>query len=34
MVRDTSINDFADRARSAQYPAIRKLMGEPQLAQN
>jgi hypothetical protein len=34
MVRDTSINDFADRTRSGQYPAIRKMMGEPQLAQN
>ncbi len=34
MVRDTSINDFADRLRGAQYAALEKMMGEPNLAQN
>lgn len=34
MVRDTSINDFAERTSGAQYPALEKMMGQPQLAQN
>jgi hypothetical protein len=34
MVRDTSINEFDDREHSAQYPALTKMMGQPNLAQN
>lgn len=34
MVRDTSINDFAGRSEAAQYAALEKMMGKPQLAQN
>jgi hypothetical protein len=34
MVRDTSVNDFADRERSRQYATFEKMMGKPQLAQN
>jgi len=34
MVRDTSINEFADRDRAAQYSALTKMMGQPNLAQN
>ncbi len=34
MVRDTSVNDFADRDRARQYAIFEKMMGKPQLAQN
>ncbi len=34
MVRDTSINDFTDREHAAQYAALTRMMGQPNLAQN